>query len=194
LTDSEKGELAPWITGAALARDGVVAPVAAAAPAKPRTFVRHWGMADLEARLAGKDRNPANGKRVYQEAQCAVCHRLGGEGGAVGPELTGVGAKYGEADLLRSVLEPSAVISEQFQATLFTTKDGDTVAGRVIEETPDKLVVLVDPLTSARREIAVRDLKSREPSRLSPMPEALVDTFGAEEVLDLIAYLKVAGR
>jgi len=190
LSDSEKGELAPWITGAAVAANPAIPLV----QAKPRPFVKHWSMGELERRLGGNGRAEANGKKVYAEAQCAVCHRLGGEGGAVGPDLTGLGAKYSEVDLLRSLLEPSAVVSEQYQAALFTLKDGETVAGRVLQESAERIVVLVDPLTASQRTIAVGDLKSRGVSRVSPMPDGLLDTFGADDVLDLVAFLKSSGR
>ncbi len=192
LGDSEKGELAPWITGAAVVPVGP-RPVVATRSA-PRTFVKHWRMTDLEPGLKTTGRSEVRGKKVYDEAQCGVCHRLSGQGGAIGPDLTGAGAKYSEADLLRSVLEPSAVVSEQFQASLISLKDGDSVAGRIVEESADRIVLLVDPLTATRREIPTGDVKSRGVSPVSPMPESLVDGFSSDEILDLVAYLKSAGR
>jgi putative heme-binding domain-containing protein len=149
--------------------------------------VRHWTTQDLAGRLASGD--PTRGKAVWREAQCAACHRLGGEGAAVGPDLTGAGSRYARIDLLKSLTEPSAVISEQFQATLFTLRDGSTVAGRVTGESGGAVQVLVDPVAGTTRSLPLSKVKSREASPVSMMPEGLMDTFTAEEVADLVAFL-----
>ena len=186
--DDEKGPIAPWVTGAAVTNGAANALAAGApGPAKARGFVRHWTTQDLAGRLASGD--PTRGKAVWREAQCAACHRLGGEGAAVGPDLTGAGSRYARIDLLKSLTEPSAVISEQFQATLFTLRDGSTVAGRVTGESGGAVQVLVDPVAGTTRSLPLSKVKSREASPVSMMPEGLMDTFTAEEVADLVAFL-----
>ena len=127
---------------------------------------------------------------IYEQAQCATCHRLAGEGGAIGPDLTGAGAKYNRLDLLRSLLEPSAVISEHYQATLLTLKNGDTLAGRITGESASVVAIVTDPIAGRSRDIPKADITNREASPVSPMPEGLLNTFTAEEILDLLAYLE----
>lgn len=188
LPDSEKGELAGWINGSALTNPAT-ARLSMPAPAPKRTFVRSWKIAELEPRLASTPGNPARGRDVYAQAQCQLCHRRDGEGGGLGPDLTGTGAKYSRTDLLRSLLEPSAVVSEQYQATVFTRTDGETVAGRVIDETPSAVSVLSDPLQGRIVNLPRSEIRKREASTVSPMPDGLLDTFSAEEILDLIAFL-----
>ena len=84
---------------------------------KKREFVQEWKMADLEPALdeVSQGRNFANGKAAFHDAQCMLCHRFGNEGGSIGPELTAVSSKYGRREILESIIEPSKVISDQFQ-------------------------------------------------------------------------------
>jgi putative heme-binding domain-containing protein len=186
LSDEDKGELAPWITGAAAT--GAPAPPAGIRP--PRAFVQRWKASQLEARWTPAGRDVARGRQVYAEAQCAACHRLGDAGGAIGPDLTGVGARYSPADLIRSLVEPSAVVSDLYRSTVLTLKDGSTVTGRIESETDREWVVKVDPLANRLQTVQRAGVVSREISPVSPMPDGLLDTFTEAEILDLVAYLQ----
>jgi len=183
LPDDEKGELAPWVTGAAFRESPPVDPV------RRRSFVRHWTTADLMDRV-GQAGDAKRGKVIWHEAQCAACHRMGGEGGDIGPDLTAVGLRFSRIDLLRSLTEPSAVVSEQYQDTVFSLRNGERVVGRVKAESDGRLTVRVGAVGGQDRVLAVSEVASREPSKVSPMPEGLMDPFTAEEVLDLLAYLQ----
>lgn len=192
MNDDERGELAPWITGTAFTGAPPAAPVAAA----PRRVVREWKTEDLAPWLdqVGSGRNYARGKSAYHDAQCIVCHQFNGEGGAVGPDLTGLGSRFKRSDILDSLIHPSAVISEQYQATTFTFKNGDDLTGRLLEETGDHYVVLVDPLNGTRKELTKATVANRTASKVSPMPEGLINILEKEEILDLLAYLESNGR
>lgn len=171
-------------------------PIPAASPVLPRTLVKEWTTGDLLPGLGAvaSGRDYARGQAVFVAAQCATCHRFQGEGGAIGPDLTGIGTRYAVADVLKSLTEPSAVISEQYQNVTLTLTNGDDVVGRVVEESPDRLVVVTDPLAGTRTEIRPSDVKSKAPASLSPMPEGLLNTFAREEILDLVAYLQADGK
>ena len=119
---------------------------------------------------------------------------VNGEGGAVGPDLTGAGAKYTRRDLLESILDPSKVVSDQYQNMTVTKKDGEDVTGRIIEDTDAKLVIVTNPLTNEKVEVKKSDVKSRTPSKLSPMPEGLASILTKDEILDLVAYIESAGN
>ena len=192
LSDNEKGEYAAWITGAAFQ---TTAPVTSATSVEHK-FVKNWKVADLSGALpkASKGRNFEHGKALFTEAQCAVCHRFNGEGGAVGPDLTGLSSRYSRTDIVTSILDPSAVISEQYQALSFTLKNGDDVIGRVVEESPEKYVVVTDSLHGTRVELKKSDVKERVASKTSPMPEGLADVLTEDEILDLVAYLESNGQ
>ena len=66
--------------------------------------------------------------------------------------------------MLKSLTEPSAVISEQYQALTFTLKNGDEVTGRLVEDTSDKLIVVTDPLHDGKTELKKSDVASRQVS------------------------------
>ncbi|MBY0229175.1 MAG: c-type cytochrome [Gemmataceae bacterium] len=164
---------------------------------KPRTkVVKQWTMADLEPRLGEveKGRDFAKGREAYRAGQCIKCHRMGDEGGGVGPDLTAVASRFRPRDLLESILEPSKVISDQFQNETVVTKRGVTHTGRVVEDTAEAITIQPDPLSPARVVVKKAQIEKREPSKLSPMPAGLADVLTAEEVLDLIAYMEAGGN
>ena len=71
---------------------------------------------------------------------------MGNEGGSVGPELTAVASKYTRQVILESLIEPSKVVSDQYQNTVIVKKDGDDVTGRVTGENIERLIVLPNML------------------------------------------------
>ena len=81
-------------------------------------------------------------------------------GGGVGPDLSGAGSKYTRRDLLESLLEPSKVISDQYQNVLVTRKDDEDVTGIIVEDTDSKLVLVVNGLTGTKVEVKKSDTLS----------------------------------
>jgi putative heme-binding domain-containing protein len=163
---------------------------------KPRKLVKAWQMEELTPQLDKVDRgrNFERGRQAFIDGQCIRCHRMGDVGGGAGPDLTAISSRFSRRDILESILEPSKVISEQYQNLTIVTVGGKTVTGRVIDETPAKIVLQPDPLSGDRVEIAVKDVDSRSASKVSPMPANLVDVLPAEEILYLIAYLEASGQ
>jgi putative heme-binding domain-containing protein len=190
LSPAERSALQDVLGGATPAP----APSKPAAPARP--FVKDWKMEDLTPALdqVSKGRSFQRGKEVMAAGQCLVCHKFGSEGGAVGPEITAVSSRFTRADVLSSILEPSKVISEQYENTTYVTSDGDEISGRVVEETADKLVLLTSPLTGGKTELSKSSIKSKRKAKLSPMPEGLINSFSREEILDLLAYIESMGN
>ncbi|MBI5774835.1 MAG: c-type cytochrome [Verrucomicrobia bacterium] len=186
LTEAEKKQLADVLA------DAAPAPTVAV---KPRPFVREWKLEEilpaLDKPLTG--RNFAKGKAAYEAAQCFACHRLGFDGGTVGPDLTAVGSRFSRKDILESILTPSKVVMEQYQQTTVFKKDGDDVTGRLVDEDDSKLVLITNPITGDRAEVSKKDFASRRPSVISPMPEGLVNVLTKDELLDLVAYLESGG-
>ena len=143
---------------------------------------------------ASKGRNYQRGREAFAAAQCLACHKFGTEGGAVGPDITGAASRFNRRDLLETIIEPSKVISDQYQNITVTKKDGDEITGRLVEENDDRLALVVNPLTGDRVEIKKRDMGRRTPSKLSPMPEGLVSILTKDEILDLLAYIESGGK
>jgi putative heme-binding domain-containing protein len=169
---------------------------AAPVVAKQHKTIKDWKMADLEPELdqLKHGRSFKKGEEAFTEAQCIQCHRFGKKGGAVGPELAAVASRLNAHDILESILLPSKVISELYQNTTLDLKSGDDVTGRILGETDQKLTVMTDPLKSTKVEVLKSDVTGRRASKVSPMPEGLVNFMTKDEILDLIAYLQSGGK
>src|SRR3984957_16293573 len=125
-------------------------------------------MADIEPDLnqVGHGRNFAQGQDALFAVQCLMCHRMGEEGGSVGPDLSAVSSRFSRRDILESILEPSKVISEQFANTDFVLNNGDIFSGRIVAETGDKLTLRPSMLAPDTQEVRKADIKSREVSKI----------------------------
>jgi len=185
LTDAERNELASILEER----------VPAAFTPRPRQLVKEWSFAELEPTLAqpGK-RSFERGRQAFIDAQCFACHRVGGEGGAVGPDLTGVSGRFNRRDLLDNVLSPSKIISDRYQSYTVAMRDGDEFTGYITDETADKLVLIVNPMTNERQEIAKKNIASRAVAKTSAMPEGLLNVLPQDEILDLLAFLEADGK
>jgi putative heme-binding domain-containing protein len=129
------------------------------------------------------------GAEIFRTA-CAACHRHGGAGGLVGPQLDGVGQR-GPERLLEDILDPNRNVDEAFRMTTVVTTDGRSVAGLKLREEGGDLI-LAD---AAGREIRIPSAAIEETvvGRLSPMPSNVVEQVGEENLPHLLAYL-LGGR
>ena len=140
-----------------------------------------------------KKRNFNRGRELFHATQCAKCHRLGGEGGAIGPDLSTAGRKFPLPDLLDALIEPSKVISDQYGSEKILTTDGETLIGRVVR-LEGKLHVYSTDANAPPKILDEDDVEHAAPSKVSQMPAGLVDTLNPEELKDLIAYLLSGGN
>lgn len=111
-----------------------------------------------------------------------------------GPDLSGAGSRYSPRDLLDQIIHPSKEINEQFVPVILTKTDGDTVTGVIVNLNGDSIHVNTDS-SSPNQLISVdrKQVKSIETSKVSPMPEGLLNLLQKEEILDLIAYVLSGG-
>ncbi len=189
LSDAERKELAPLL--ASIDQASVVNYVT-----KARPPIKEYKTAEILPMLDQLDhgRNFDKGRQAYLDCQCIKCHRFGNEGGAVGPDLTAISSRFAPKDILESIIEPSKVVSEQYQNIVVTTVSGKTIVGRLLEDTPQRLLVQPNPLEPERVEVPRSDVDTVQPSKVSPMPEHLVDGLTPDEILDLMAYLQSQGE
>jgi putative heme-binding domain-containing protein len=173
----------------------------AVAEGETRPFVRNWTFADLAGDLEqiGKGRSFERGKALFTAASCIQCHKIQKEGGIVGPDLAEIPQKladktkkYTLADLLQDILEPSKVINEKYQSYIIVTGKGELVTGVIVADDGKKLTVATNPLAKPV-EIAADDIDSKEPAKVSMMPQGLLVTLSREEILDLLAYVAAGG-
>ena len=154
---------------------------------------RKWTTAEaLKALADGGKRNYDLGKNLFNATSCAKCHRLGGEGGAIGPDLSTAGKKFSPEDMLNAIVEPSKVISDQYGSQQLLTSDGTVLVGRAVEIGDEYYVYTVN---ADAKPIVVKksDVESIVASKISQMPEGLIDTLNPEELKDLMAYVMSAG-
>lgn len=134
---------------------------------------------------AGPKGDPSRGRAIFAKT-CLQCHTLFDTGGKVGPELTG--ANRSELDyLLSNIVDPSAVVGKDYQASAIRTKGGRVISGIIRQDDGRSLTVVTenDVIVLPRGEVdAVRT------SEVSMMPEGLLANLSAQEIRDLIAYLQ----
>ncbi|WP_395737705.1 PVC-type heme-binding CxxCH protein [Prosthecobacter sp.] len=138
--------------------------------------------------------NAEQGRAVFNAplSGCIACHKIGGKGGVVGPELDAVGRGVPVELLIEAVVWPNRQIKEGYVATTLKLKDGRQLQGYKVSE--------------AGGELQLRDLLSGQVNRFTPaqiqekqeagslMPEGLIANMTREELRDLIAYLAGLGR
>lgn len=124
------------------------------------------------------------GRALYGQ-HCAACHKLFGEGGDVGPELTG--SQRNSLDyILENVVDPSAVVAREYQVHLVELKNGRVINGIVKAETDRALTLRTQNETVI---VPREEIESRTASNVSIMPEGLFDRLSRDEIRDLIGYL-----
>jgi len=133
-------------------------------------------------RLARAD--AASGRAVW-EKQCAACHRLHGEGGTLGPDLTGSG-RHDVDWLLTNVVTPSATVSPDYRMKQLVLADGRVLSGIVARRTPD-VVVLRTP--TGEETVPVSDVEDTIDGGVSLMPEGILERLDEGAAADLIRFL-----
>lgn len=133
----------------------------------------------------------AAGRQVFQK-HCASCHRLDGMGHPVGPDLLAVlGNKSGE-DLLIAIFDPNREVDPRYRAYQVTTADERVLTGILTAETPTS-ITLRRP-DGAEDTLLRAAILSFQATPLSLMPEGLEKELQPQDIANLLAYLRTAGR
>lgn len=133
--------------------------------------------------LAG---NAKNGRVIFEQ-RCATCHELGGIGKAIGPDLTAITNKTGEA-LLEAVVDPNAMVEARYGLYAATTRDDETFAGMVASETGTQVVLL--GADGQRFELLRGEITELKSMGVSLMPPGLEAELSAQEFADLIKFVQ----
>lgn len=129
------------------------------------------------------------GRKVYEQS-CAVCHKLYGAGGEIGPDLTGGGRRNLDY-LLDNVVDPSGVVANEHRVSVVTLKDGRVLNG--------SLALRNAPVLELRTLAGVERIDRQDVARIedlpqSLMPEGLLDALTPEQARDLVGYLMHDGQ
>ena len=129
------------------------------------------------------------GKKVFVERQdiaCFRCHKVNGEGGEVGPELSGIGKRQTREYILESIVYPNRQIAAGFESVTVTLKSGTAYAGVLKKETDSELEIH-SPEDGVLK-LKKSEIKSRERG-LSAMPEELVNILSKQDLRNLVEFL-----
>ncbi len=124
------------------------------------------------------------GRLLFQKV-CANCHGLFGQGGNLGPDLTGSQRSNLEY-LLENILEPNATVAADYRMSAVTLKDGRLLTGLVFKRA-NKAVEVIGP--TEKKTVLAEDIDSIKPLNVSPMPENLLETLKPEDIRNLFGYL-----
>jgi putative heme-binding domain-containing protein len=143
---------------------------------------------EFEAALGEGD--AARGRAVFfsKQATCSVCHRVGGEGGRVGPDLSKIGAIRSGRDLLESIVLPSSTIAQGYDSYVVATHDGRSANG-VLARDVDEVIVLRDS-SGAESRIRRDQIAGMSRASTSVMPEGLARSLAPHDLRHLLAFLQ----
>jgi putative membrane-bound dehydrogenase-like protein len=130
------------------------------------------------------------GKAIFfgKKAACAACHTAGGQGGKVGPDLTGIGKIRAGRDLVEAIAFPSATFARGFRSYVIATDAGRVFTGVITRETAQAVTLRTADLAEAR--IPKSAIEAMKESTVSIMPKGLDKTLTRDELRDLLAFLQ----
>ena len=163
----------------------------------PKGPGRNWEV-DTALKILDEDtkaRNFKRGEELFIAVKCASCHTMKGEGGSIGPDLTQLGTRFSKRDMLEAIIQPSKVISDQYESKVFNLKDGSSVLGRLMSEDDNSYIISQNPYApQVTKTIPKKDVKDIKRSEVSIMPPGTLNTMSADEVRDIMAYLMAGGN
>ncbi len=131
------------------------------------------------------------GRKVFFDAQgklqCAKCHRVGGEGGRIGPALDRIASRRAPEFVMESILQPSKEIGPEYEAVAVATKDGRVITGLRVNETNFSVQLYEE--NGRFHSLLKRDLEDFKVLKKSLMPENAAELLTVKELHDLFAYL-----
>ena len=157
----------------------------------------NYNLFDISGMLGGLDDysgSYADGKRMFAAALCSSCHRMRGEGGISGPDLTQLHTRFNRWDMINAIFSPHDDISDQYAFTLFTQEDGTKKAGRIFSENDSLITIMPNPYASTfKTDLKKSQIIERGISPISPMPPGLLNRLNKDEIVDLFAFLMAGG-
>lgn len=138
--------------------------------------------------------DPGKGRALFfdssNDLNCGICHKIGGSGGEVGPDLSQHRQKPAR-EILKDIVLPTAVLSPKWQLLSVTRKTGEEIQGIRVEESLTHLKIYdVESLPPVLRTLAKEDIQKQQVESRSAMPGKYGELYTLKELLDLIAFIK----
>jgi putative heme-binding domain-containing protein len=162
----------------------------------PKGPGKNYQLKDMDTLFAAelKNRNFKTGKSMYIATTCIRCHAIKGEGGNVGPDLTQIGTRFSTKDIMEAILLPSKTISDQYATTEFQLKNGKSMVGKITNQDDENYYIAQNPyVADILVKVPKKNVLSKNYSSVSSMLPGMVNSLNAEELRDLVAYLKSGG-
>lgn len=164
---------------------------------QPRPMVKKWTLTDLIPnrelswqQVQAMETDVERGEQLFSDAMCNRCHQVRGQGGRVGPNLSGATRRFSPRDLLEAILEPGKTIPHEFQAVKILTEDGKVVVGQIVNYGGGGMSVRTNPMEPWKlTKINSESVEKITPSTTSLMPAGLLDTLEKEEIFDLLQWM-----
>ncbi len=128
----------------------------------------------------------ARGRALFASSGCANCHRIQGQGGLTGPDLTNVGKMRSAPHLREAITNPGADVRQRYWVVDLITDEGKSISGFLMNE--DTYSVQFINSSGQLQSYAKSGLKSYKVEKISKMP-SYKDRLGKKEVDDVVAYL-----
>jgi len=134
--------------------------------------------------------DPERGRQLFfgRKASCYACHRVGGEGDVLGPDLSQIGQVRTRRDLLEAIVLPSATLARGYETYSAVTRDGRAITGVISHQT--ERAIQLRTADRAEHRIARDAIDELAPSKLSVMPQGMSNVLTPGELSDLLAYLE----
>jgi putative heme-binding domain-containing protein len=170
-------------------------------PADPlgntRSIVQNWSVDDLKVELPDglRGRSPEIGRKLFKEAGCLQCHKVRGDGGAVGPDLSDVLQRFkgDHVAVLRELLEPSVQIDPKYALFNIRTTDGRIYSGILTEQNAETITVISNPDNPQPQIVPRDDIDEMVKATTSLMPKGLLDRYSKDEIFEILGFV-VGGR
>ncbi|MEM7478631.1 MAG: PVC-type heme-binding CxxCH protein, partial [Planctomycetota bacterium] len=156
------------------------------------SVVREWKLSDLvDLETSDDELALMRGLAAFKKAKCEQCHQMGKQGLNLGPDLSDVRKRFRGDRLLEQMLSPSKEIADKYRSYRFLLDSGQVVAG-VIQEENDKEVKVITNLLNPKSisTLTKKEIELRSQSRVSSMPEGLLNVLTKQEIADLLSLLQ----
>mgnify|MGYP002622909083 CR=1 FL=1 len=171
--------------------DDVPGLLASAQPA----VVHEWKLGDFQTvGIQDDEQTLMKGMQAFVKARCHQCHVVAGHGVNLGPDLRESVKKLQGLKLLQQILEPSSAIHPKYQTHQFFLADGQILTGVIAKENEAEFQVMSNLLTPHQiTSVKKKDVEEMIASKISPMPEGLLNVLTRQEILDLVSFVQSGG-
>ena len=173
-----------WCGALLMLASPATCPIAAQQPAPPANREQI-----LEVHSKDEKSGSAEKGRPLFEKRCAGCHRFGGIGKDVGPDLTTITSRFKKRDVLESTLWPSKILSDQYAPEMFQMEDGKVFSGLIVRENATAVLLRTSENPEKPVVLTKAQITARATSTVSLMPEGLLDDLEPSQVADLLAFV-----